>query len=246
MRPHVQIINASTVVSDDDLRDYTEALQIQVTEHFSPAWNCNAVLTFVPKGQTPDPKQWWLTVLDDVPQGDFLGYHDVTPTGLPVGKVFAKLDLQYGDSVSVTLSHELVELLADPSCTDCMSTWQGNLIYAKETADACEADNLGYEITIKSGRKILVSDFVLPAYFCDEQTEGTTPKYDFCGHITKPFQILPGGYMSYLDTSKGEGWKEFTADDHNVASRKPVGSRYERRRRLHQTGQAPKLSTVKL
>jgi hypothetical protein len=197
MRPHVQIINASTVVSDDDLRDYTEALQIQVTEHFSPAWNCNAVLTFVPKGQTPDPKQWWLTVLDDVPQGDFLGY-------------------------------------------------QGNLIYAKETADACEADNLGYEITIKSGRKILVSDFVLPAYFCDEQTEGTTPKYDFCGHITKPFQILPGGYMSYLDTSKGEGWKEFTADDHNVASRKPVGSRYERRRRLHQTGQAPKLSTVKL
>jgi hypothetical protein len=107
MRPHIQIINQSTVVSDSDIKDYTEALQIQVTRDFSQHWNINCVLTFVPKGQTPDPNQWWLVVLDDSNVQNALGYHDLTPKALPLGKVFAKTDLQYGDAVSVTMSHEL-------------------------------------------------------------------------------------------------------------------------------------------
>ena len=51
---------------------------------------------------------------DNPDQAGALGYHEITSQGTPLGKVFAKLDLQSGASWTVTLSHELLEMLADP------------------------------------------------------------------------------------------------------------------------------------
>src|SRR5271154_5703301 len=111
----ISVINASTVLNDNDIRPVIEALQQQVSDDFFPAWGVDAKLTFIPTASAPPGDTWWLTILDDSDQAGALGYHDLTPDGLPLGKVFAATDLKYGNSWSVTASHELLEMLADPN-----------------------------------------------------------------------------------------------------------------------------------
>jgi hypothetical protein len=123
----------------------------------------------------------------------------------------------------VTLSHELLEMLADPWINWCAIGGDGQ-IYALEVADPVEADNLGYEID-----GVLVSDFVTPAWF--EPTEAD--RMDFKRHLSKAGELAPGGYISVLDPQKG--WTQVTA--RGVGGPEPVvGSRRWRRkfqRKLH-------------
>src|SRR6266571_4314023 len=57
---------------------------------------------------------WWLVILDTSDVADALGYHDFTPAGRPIGKVFAQSDIMDNLEWTVTASHELLEMLADP------------------------------------------------------------------------------------------------------------------------------------
>jgi hypothetical protein len=43
-----------------------------------------------------------------------LGYHDRNFSGIPFGFVFTELSREIGENRSVTLSHEALELIADP------------------------------------------------------------------------------------------------------------------------------------
>src|SRR5262245_48266858 len=92
----VAVINASTVVQDNEAQATVPALQTQVHRDFAPAWGIDADLTFVPKGSQPAVDTWWLVILDNSDQAGALGYHDITSQGLPLGKVFAGTDRQYG------------------------------------------------------------------------------------------------------------------------------------------------------
>jgi len=223
--PDVDIVNVSTVVKDQDLDAMVAALQKQVSGPFAAAWGVDATLRFVPRGKKPSAHSWWIAVLDDSDVADALGYHDVTKAGLPVGKVFAKTDLQAGSSLSVTLSHELCEMLGDPDINliAFVETGAHAGMYAYETADPVEADNLGQQID-----GVLLSDFVYPSYF--ESFRKTGP-FDWCGHVQKPLQILPGGYQSIY--VPGKGWTQVTAQGHALkyAMLPKLGSRRERRRR---------------
>ena len=110
----ISVINSSTVLSDDEVKAAVPALQKQVSRDFAPAWGIDADLTFVAKGHKPSKTTWWLIILDNSDQAGALGYHDVTSEGLPIGKVFAGSDMQYGYNWTVTASHELLEMLGDP------------------------------------------------------------------------------------------------------------------------------------
>jgi hypothetical protein len=110
----IVITNASTVLSDEEVQSVVPALQTQVHRDFGPIWGIDADLSFVPKGTQPPAGSWWLVVLDDSDQAGALGYHDVTNDGLPIGKIFAKTDMKYGANWTITLSHELLEMLGDP------------------------------------------------------------------------------------------------------------------------------------
>ena len=85
--PTIDIINASTVVSDADLQAMIPALQTQVSHDFAPVYGRNCHLNFIPKGAKPNAVHEWLTVFDDAPSAGYLGFHDVTSTGRPLGKV---------------------------------------------------------------------------------------------------------------------------------------------------------------
>jgi hypothetical protein len=73
----------------------------------------------------------------------------------------------------------------------------GEYQYLVEACDPCEANQYAYSI---SG--IAVSDFITPHYYDPVATSGT--RYSFGGNIERPRQLLPGGYISFIDTQASE------------------------------------------
>ncbi len=189
----VAVVNESTLVTAEDLAAMTAAVALQAVEHWAPAWNRQPpdVLHFGDLANVP-PGAAIVAILDDADQAGVLGYHDVTPNGRPYGKVFARVILDGGtaldgpNSVAVTLSHEVLELLGDDSA----NYWAfdaANVGHALEMCDACEAD--AYEVDV-DGRPVSVSDFVLPAYF----GPGAPGPYDYLNTLPGPFTVGAGGY----------------------------------------------------
>lgn len=229
MRIQVALINQSDDLSSAALGTIKTALQHQVNQDFAPAWGVMAELIAVPKNENPPPEAWWLVFLNDSDQAGALGYHDLTPDLHPVSKVFVATDLKYGAAPSVTASHELLEMLGNPYLGDGVIDPRTGRLYAKEVGDAVEADELGY----RKG-EVLVSDFVLPAFF-DPRHRGKGVSLSFRGHVTEPFSLAKGGYLSYIDLSKlNQGWQQVTAEEERVQERGrrrsgfPKGSRRER------------------
>jgi hypothetical protein len=224
----IAVINETTILKDSDVIPVVGVLQQQVTNDFLPVWGVDAELKMVAKGAPPPDTSWWLVMLDDSDQAGALGYHDLTPAGLPIGKVFAASDLKAGTSWTVTASHELLEMLADPDIN--LSAFvqdadtQGTL-YAYEVCDACEDDSFGYQID-----NVLLSDFVYPAWFESFRTQGSA-QFDRMNHIHNPLQLLKGGYIGVFNVTEGSGWQQQTMEEKpvNVKFRGAVGSRRERR-----------------
>jgi len=224
----ISIINESTVLADTDITPVVIALQQQVTNDFRPVWGLDAELKMVQQGAQPPSGTWWLVILDDSDQAGALGYHDVTPDGMPIGKVFAGSDLKAGTSWTVTASHELLEMLADPNINLTVFVQDADTtgtLYAYEVCDACEDDSLGYQIN-----NVLVSDFVYPAWFESFRGEGST-QFDRMNQIQNPFELLTGGYIGVFNVTDGTGWQQQTFEKHptNLRHRGHVGSRRERR-----------------
>ncbi len=223
----ISVINESTVLSDTDITTAVVALQQQVTNDFRPVWGTDAELKMVSQGASAPTGTWWLAILDDSDQAGTLGYHDLTPDGLPMGKVFAASDLKAGTSWTVTASHELLEMLVDPNINLTAFVQNANTtgtLYAYEVCDACEDDSFGYPIN-----NVLVSDFVYPAWFESFRTKGST-QFDRMNQIQNALQLLTGGYIGVFNVTDGSGWQQ-TAEKNlsNLRHRGQVGSRRERR-----------------
>lgn len=129
-------------------------------------------------------------MLDNSDQAGALGHHDVTSGGLPMGKVFAATDLAYDQQWTVTASHELLEMIADPQIDLTVFVQPDEntgTLYAYEVCDACEADEFAYDIDGS-----LVSDFVYPAWF-ESYRQSDSTKFDFQDQIKTPFELLRKG-----------------------------------------------------
>lgn len=190
------IINASST-PDDDVHDWTQAVQHAVTHDYYPAWGVNARLTFVPKGKAPPKGAWQGAVTDTSDQATALGWHDVTSEGLPLLKVFVETARANGALPSITLAHETFEVLGDPEVNRYVQDRDDpRLFWFYENSDAPESDQFGYDVTLPHGTKVRVSDFCLPRYFQPSLSGG---HFDFTGHLTEPLpSLLPGGYMGYV------------------------------------------------
>jgi hypothetical protein len=220
--PQVAVLNRSTVVTDDQVKAIVEAAQQSHHEHFRPVWGTVTTLHFVPTGDTETWKGAYnLVVLDTSDEANALGYHDLTPEGLPLGKAFAKTDQMDGAQLSVTLTHELWEMLVDPYINLTVEDDSRGYFVAYESADAVEADNLAHDVN-----GIKISNFVTPNYFV---RVGPGP-YDFGGVLNAPFSLAPGGYEAYWSPAKG--WQQNVKRDGGAKAtdRPRVGSRRERRR----------------
>src|SRR5579872_4203217 len=110
--PVIAVTNVSTCLNDEQVEAVLTALQKQVSQDFIAYWDLDCTLQFLPKNAALTQGWWQMVVMDDPDQAGALGYHEMSTTGTPLGKVFAGLDLKMGASWTVTLSHELLEMLA--------------------------------------------------------------------------------------------------------------------------------------
>jgi hypothetical protein len=170
------------------------ALQTYIDQHVAPVWGTPAKLV---KSTGFIKDAWAIVFLDDADQSGALAYHDLTPEGLPLSKVFVRTTIDNGDLVSVSASHELVEMLVDPAINLLSTGPDPKATYAYESADPVEA------LTFKVNG-IPMSDFVYPSYFEIFHKPGSV-KFDHLGKLKKPFQILPGGYQIVFKNGK---WTE--------------------------------------
>ena len=209
--PRIAVFNKASTPLGVDLDKLIAALQVYVDKHIVPVWATPATLvksTGFLKGA------WAIVFLDDADQPGALAYHDLTPDGLPVSKVFVRTTLDNGDLVSVSTSHELVEMLVDPAINLMTTGPDPKAMYAYESADPVE--DLSFNVN-----RIPMSDFVYPAYFEDFHKAGSV-KFDHMGQVKKPFQVLKGGYQIVFKSGK---WTQVFAS----AAKKKLFKKEDRR-----------------
>jgi hypothetical protein len=180
--PTVACINKATVPLGVDFNKMVAALQKFLDQCFVPVWGAPAKViaaTQVPVGA------WAIYFLDNADAANALGYHDLTKDGLPLSKVFVKTTLADNQKVSVTACHELAEMMIDPAINLWAEAPNGTH-YAYEMADAVEEE----EFLIDG---ISMSDFVYPSYF-EGFRKPNSVQFDYLKKVSRPFQILKGGY----------------------------------------------------
>jgi hypothetical protein len=100
----------------------------------------------------------------------------------------------------------MLEMLADPFgnrlvAGRSLKRGQGRVEYLVEVCDPSEAAEFGYTVN-----DILVSDFYTPRFF--DPAVDTQARYSFTGAITKPRQVLRGGYVSWHDPVSNHWWQQ--------------------------------------
>lgn len=172
----INISNTSTLVNDADLAAWVAAIQVQVHRDFAPAWGIDANLTI---SSAPEVSAYRVILKDDADDPNALGYH-LLDNNIPEASIFCRPTIDDGDTVSSVLSHEILEMLADPLTTRMSGQW------ICEVCDPCEST--GYLID-----NVAVSNFVMPAYF---GLSSAVRGYDFNGQLTSGVPaMLPGGYL---------------------------------------------------
>jgi hypothetical protein len=190
----VAVVNQAASVSTEEVRRVVAALQTQVSRDLAATWGIDAQITLVEKGETPPDSSWWLNFEDRTGRVGLLGYHDVNAVGLPMARIGIKEAKETSVAWSVTASHVLLQLLANPNSN--AAIFARDKIFPREICRPCSGDEWGYDID-----STRVSDFVLPAWFDTFRAPGST-RFDFCGHLSAPFQALPGTLVVYFEDSK--------------------------------------------
>jgi len=197
--PTIAVFNQATAPLGVNLDALVAALQKFVTDCVVPVWGTPARLVRT----TGFKKNAWAVVfLDTADQANALAYHDLTPDGFPLSKVFVKTITGAGASLTVATSHELVEMLVDPAINMLTTGPDLKSAYAYEAADPVEDDSLAFKV---NGFKM--TDFIYPSYFEIFRKPNST-KFDYRGKVKRPFQILAGGYQIMFRNGK---WTEITA-----------------------------------
>lgn len=193
-----------------------KAIQRQVTEHFRPAWGLQARLVF---NEDP-PKAMKVLIKDRASAEDkgYLGYHFVD--GLSVTYVFAKDNIESSGEFSSTLSHEVLEMLADPGLNLYAQGFYRDRVGRRRSAfipyEVCDP----VEAKVYKIDGVPVCDFVLPEWFEPEHESGLM-KMDYRGALKGPFELAAGGYMDVLRNGKTKTiWG-------------PAAKRKKRRHRMH-------------
>jgi hypothetical protein len=168
------------------------ALETQLYQHYAPFWQSAGMNVRVLEADDPVMKQQDcspLIVYDKADEPGALGYHSLQARAQVYGKAFWDVIRKSGgtltsgaNSLSVTLSHEALEMAGNPYVNFWADVVDDTTQEAIELCDRVEAD----AYTIEG---IDVSNFLGPRAF----RKGPGP-YDWMGLLDNPFDLRPGGY----------------------------------------------------
>jgi hypothetical protein len=207
----ITVVNMSGI-PDAELQHAIRAINRQIHEDFEPYWSLTATLRLEGKSQTkpdklalPDMRgDAVLYLWDQVDIPGALGYHDANARGIPYGFVFTELAAKLGENWSTTLSHEALELIADPLVNLLVAgphpTQDRTVFHWYEMSDAVQSESYSID-------GVEVSNFVLPLYFTPTAEPGS--RNDFLGSVNggetlASFGINPGGYIGFFDPQTGQ------------------------------------------
>jgi hypothetical protein len=189
--PTIAVFNKATTPLGLDLDAFVAALQKFVVDCVVPVWGTPATLIRTNDFQVG---KWAMVFLDTADAPGALAYHDLTPDGFPLAKVFVKTILDAKSSLSVAASHELVEMLVDPAINLWTVGPTNGTFYAYESADPVEESFFSLD-------RFDMTDFVYPSYFEGFRKAGST-QFDYLRKVNRPFQLLAGGYQIVFKNGK--------------------------------------------
>jgi hypothetical protein len=197
----VGLVSESLSVSFQELAVVSAALQKQMTRDLEGIWELDATVDAFASLEDL-PLGYWPIIVKDNIGFDAAGIH-LDDQGQPFALVTSSDD---NDVWSITASHECLEMLVDPFgnrvvAGDSPKPDQGRVQFLVEVCDPSEGAQFGYTVN-----GVLVSDFYTPRFFDPIAASGV--RYSFTDAISEPRQVLPGGYLSWLDPTGNSWWQE--------------------------------------
>ena len=219
-------------VTDEELQRVVRAVNRQISEDFEPYWSMGARLRVDGRSvATPNAATFEdlrgdaiIYVTDTANLPGALGFHDLNFSGVPFGFVFTDLAQQLGESWTVTLSHEALELIGDPDVNLLVigphpDPLQNRFVFHwYEMSDAVQSESYFID-------GVEVSNFVLPLYFTGTRdTDEIGARNDFLGRTVNgatlsSFGVKPGGYVGFFDPETGQ-METFAAKGDVVAQKR--------------------------
>lgn len=203
----VGLVDMTGKIDPDLVHAASVALNLQVTRDLPQFWPVAATVIYLPNPKKIPVGVWPVQLVKTLPP-DEGGFHSDRHKQ-PYSKVIAAKD---DPTWTIDASHEILEMLVDPYGNRMQSSVAieivggkirdgvGQFGYLVEACDPCEANNYAYTIN-----GIAVSDFITPHFYDPLATNGT--RYSFTGALTAPRQILPGGYISWVNHALDE-WQQ--------------------------------------
>ena len=200
----VGLVDTTHTVDNRTMAAAAGALNIQVTRDLPKFWNIDASVEYLPDPRSIPQGVWPVLIVKELPP-DEGGFH-MTRHNQP----YAKIVVTPGsDEWTVDASHETIEMLVDPNgnrlqTATAIQIKEGRIVdgvgkfeYLVEACDPCEADSSTYTIN-----GVRVSDFITPDFY--DPAPSNAVQYSFNGTLTTPRQLLPGGYISFVDPHSNE------------------------------------------
>jgi len=235
----VTVARLTRQITRADMRAALAAINHQLRVHFRPEWGIEARV----RGIDALPRPGRIAAVEGTHEaiiyvggssqdpttgvGTARGYHSRNHRNVPYGFVYLDVCERNGSPWTRTLSHEVLELLADPTAVTTISgpapgRRARTVYYDLEVCDPTQAD--GYRI----GR-VIVSNFVGRAYF---RLWGGSGRTNHLGLPLAPFGVRPGGYVQYEDHRGTHQRNGAGITARHVAARRLLGAgrRNERRR----------------
>ena len=226
---NLMVVNLSTAIDDPTFSTTVAAIGVQVSRDFQPAWGSNATLSASRVALNGAQANINAAVDAVIYVGDSsndpttgvagaFGYHSTNYGELPYAFIYLDVCAQYGEAWSCTLSHEILELLADPTTVltavgpapAAAGAGPDQIVrYDLEVCDPTQGDS--YRIN-----NVTVSNFVTKAYF-GMATE--SPATNFLNLALAPFDVRPGGYVQYEDSGGTHQINGAKVDAHRLAAR---------------------------
>jgi hypothetical protein len=228
----ISVINHTDHLLDEEVQAAVRAVNRQIDDDFEPYWSLGARLRL--EGRSPgSPKKTLppdmrgdavLYLWGQADVKDAIGYHERNNAGIPYGFVFTEISRELGEPWTVTLSHEVLEMIADPDVNLLVMgphpdpKQKRDVFHWFEMCDAVQAES--YVID-----GIAVSNFVLPLYFTGGDEKGG--RNDFLAvakgaQTLRSFRVNAGGYIGFYDPVKGDHQTWEAPDDDTAARRRRI------------------------
>jgi hypothetical protein len=235
----ISVIN-QTRLDDEKVQAAVRAVNRQIEGDFAPHWGFGATLRLEgSQGKRPHAQsladmrgEAVLYFFDGKSPDDALGYHESNFRGIPFGMVFSDISQELDESWTATLSHEALELLADPEANLLVQgphpkDRRHTVFHWFEMCDAVQDQT--YRID-----GVEVSNFVLPLYFTRESEVAS--RNDFLGKtkdgsILPSFGVTPGGYVGFFDPKLGRHTTWSRPNDQRARERQRIRAKLKLARR---------------